>query len=165
MSVAALSGRLLTDVSTARKGTADLDTSNEPRGVRPIHPLLAVLLAGALPLFLGALLSDLAYAKTYEVQWNNFAQWLLAGAMVFTGLALLGSLIGLFGRRGGGGWRGLCFLLLLAMFAVGLIDSLVHTRDAYGAMPLGAVLSGIVTLLAVAATWAGFSSLRGGARA
>ena len=42
-----------------------------------LHPLHAILLAGTVPLFLGVLLSDIAYASSYEVQWKNFASWLM----------------------------------------------------------------------------------------
>lgn len=56
---------------------------------RALHPLHAVLLAGTIPLFLGALLCDLAYAASYEIQWSNFASWLIVGGLVFGGLALL----------------------------------------------------------------------------
>jgi uncharacterized membrane protein len=129
---------------------------------RPIHALHAVLLAGALPLFLGGLLSDWAYVHGYEVQWTNFAQWLIAGAMVFTGFALLWSVIEVVGRRASRGWRLACLLLLLGLFVTGLIDSFVHTQDAYGSMPTGLILSAVNTVLAVLAIWVGFSSLRRG---
>jgi uncharacterized membrane protein len=130
------------------------------RRLRAIHPLHAFLLAGAVPLFLGAFLSDLPYGNTAEIQWSNFAAWLLVGAMVFTGLALLWALIALVGARRG--WPLFCFLLLLAAFVLGLIDSFVHARDAYAVMPAAPIFSGIVTLLAILAAGAGFSSLRSG---
>lgn len=126
-----------------------------------IHPVHAFLLAGALPLFLGGLISDLAYARTYQIQWSNFASWLIAGGMVFTGFALLWSFIGLVrGRRRG--WPLLCFVMLLGMFALGLVNSFVHARDAFGSMPDGLILSAVITALAIAATAIGFSSLRTG---
>ena len=56
---------------------------------RAIHPLHAFLLAGAVPLFLGALLSDITYARSYQIQWSNFASWLIAGALVFAGFAIV----------------------------------------------------------------------------
>lgn len=127
---------------------------------RVIHPLHAVLLAGAFPLFLGGLFSDWAYNNTFEVQWNNFAAWLIAGAMVFTGFALLWSLIDLLRGTARRGWGLTCFFLLLAMFVLGLINSFVHARDAFGSQPQGVVLSVIVTLLAIGAIWIGFSTLR-----
>ena len=60
---------------------------------RALHPLHAILLASAIPLFLGALLSDWAYASSYEVQWTNFASWLILGGLVFGGFALVWAFI------------------------------------------------------------------------
>lgn len=128
----------------------------------PIHPLHAVLLASALPLFLGGLLSDWAYGSTYQIQWSNFAAWLIAGAMVFTGLSLLWGLIDLVRRGRRRGRTLVYFLVLLATFVLGLVNSFVHSRDAWGTMPDGLILSVIVTLLAGVAVWIGFSSLRFG---
>ena len=129
---------------------------------RAIHPLHAVLLAATLPLFLGGLLSDLAYVNSYEIQWINFAAWLIAGGMVFTGLALLWAVIELIRSRPRRGRPLLYFLLLLAVFVLGLLNSFQHARDAWGTMPGGLILSAIVALLAIAAAWVGFSSLRAG---
>ncbi|MDQ3205872.1 MAG: hypothetical protein M3Q40_05090 [Pseudomonadota bacterium] len=123
-----------------------------------IHPFHAVHLAGTFTLFLGVLLSDIAYWQTYQVQWTNFASWLIVGGLVFGGIALAAALFGLRHaalRRG----RYLVYsLLLLATWVLGLINALVHAKDAWGAMPEGLVLSVIVAVLAAAATWLGFSS-------
>ncbi|WP_207476695.1 DUF2231 domain-containing protein [Arenibaculum pallidiluteum] len=127
-----------------------------PRAIQPVH---AVLLAATIPLFLGGLLSDVAYTRSYEIQWSNFSAWLIAGGMVFTGLALLWSLIDLI-RADRRGRPFIYFLLLLATFVLGLVNSFVHARDAWGTMPDGVILSAIVTVLAILATWIGFSSLR-----
>jgi uncharacterized membrane protein len=129
-----------------------------------IHPFFAFLVAGAVPLFLGGLLSDLAYGSSAEIQWSNFAAWLLVGAMVFTGFALLWAFIALLRTRA---WRGrplLSFVLLLALFAIGLIDSFVHARDAWGIMPAAPILSAIATLIAAVAAVIGLSTLRADAR-
>jgi uncharacterized membrane protein len=132
--------------------------SADYRPARPIHPLYAFFLAGTVPLFLGALLSDLGYGKTAEPQWANFAAWLLLGAMVFTGFAGLASLIGLIRVRRG--WRVLAFLLLLAAFIIGFIDCFVHARDAWAIMPAAPILTAIATVIVILATLVGFSSLR-----
>lgn len=128
----------------------------------PLNPLHALLLAGSLPLFLGALLSDIAYYNSYHIQWSNFASWLIAGALVFSGLALLCALIGLFrsDRRQGGAL--VYFLLLLGGWILGFINALIHAKDAWAIMPTALVLSVIVTVLILAATWIGFFSLRAG---
>ena len=39
-------------------------------GRRPLHPLRAFLLAGSVPLFLGVLLSDIAYANSDRMHWQ-----------------------------------------------------------------------------------------------
>jgi uncharacterized membrane protein len=128
-----------------------------------IHPLHAFLLAASVPLFLGALLSDWAYSSSYEIQWTNFASWLLVGALVFAGFALLWGLIELL--RGDRSWRGrplITFLVLLAAWILGFVDALVHAKDAWAKMPEALLLSIIVTALAIAAAWLGFSTLRAG---
>ena len=66
---------------------------------RPLHPLHAILLSIPLPLFIGALICDVAYSRTWHVQWGNFSSWLIAGALLLLGLALLwGRLAALFSR-------------------------------------------------------------------
>lgn len=133
---------------------------HEPDRRSTLHPLHAVLLAGTLPLFAGALLSDIAYAGSYEIQWSNFASWLIAGGLLLGAVVLLWSLVDLLRGRGG---RALAyFLLVLATWVLGFFNALVHARDAWAAMPAGLVLSVIVLLLACAATWLGFSGSRRG---
>lgn len=138
-------------------------SSVERVAVRPIHPVHAVLLASAFPLFLGGLLADIAYGRSYEIQWSNFAAWLIAGAMVFTGFALLWALIDLIRARRRRGRTLVYFLALLLLFALGLIDSFVHAQDAWAIMPEATILSAIVVLLSLVALVIGFSGLRSGA--
>ena len=134
--------------------------SADRRATRPLHPFHAFLLAAAFPLFLGGLLSDLAYSSSYQMQWSNFAAWLIAGAVVFAGFATLWSLIALLRAKPRRGRPLILFLLLAAIFLLGLINSFVHARDAYGTMPDGLILSAVIALLALVATWIGFSGLR-----
>lgn len=126
-------------------------------------PLHSILLAGSVPLFLGALLSDIAYGQTYQIQWANFASWLIAGALVFSGFALLFALVNLLRAERKSGRPAVYFLLLLAAWVLGLVNAFQHAKDAYAMMPAGLVLSAIVTLLAVVATWIGLTNLRSGA--
>lgn len=127
-----------------------------------VHPLHAVMLAGTVPLFLGAMLSDIAYSATYQVQWTNFASWLIAGGLVFGAFAVVWAVIDLFhaDRRGP---RALLYaLLVVATWVLGFVNLLIHAKDAWASMPGGLILSVIVLVLACAATWVGFSSLRVG---
>ncbi|WP_197911940.1 DUF2231 domain-containing protein [Kineobactrum salinum] len=99
---------------------------------RGLHPLHAILLAGTIPLFLGALLSDYAYWSSHYIQWSTFASWLIAGGLVFAGLALLCAIAGLFHADRRRGPPLAYFLLLLITWIVGLFNALIHARDAWG---------------------------------
>lgn len=128
--------------------------------MRPLHPLHAILLAFPFPLFLGALLSDLAYGATFEVQWANFSSWLIAGGLFVGGFAVLGALINLFHS---GTARAILYLfLLLAMWGLGFVNALIHAKDAWATMPAGLYLSAVVALLALVAAWTGYSGFRAG---
>jgi uncharacterized membrane protein len=131
--------------------------------LRPLHPLHAILLAFPLPLFLGALLSDLAYRSTFHVQWANFSSWLIAGGLLVGAFAVLWALINLF-RRGTAS-RGrliVYFVVLLLMWGLGFVNALVHAKDAWATMPESLYLSAITTLLALVAAWIGYSGFRSG---
>lgn len=127
-----------------------------------VHALHGFLLGGVVSLCLGALLSDVAYARSYQIQWSNFASWLIAGALVLTGLALLWAAIDLFRseRRGN---RGLVyFVLLLGTWVLGFINALVHAKDAWAIMPTSLILSVIVAVFACVASWVGLATVRVG---
>ncbi|RMO13397.1 hypothetical protein ALQ47_00527 [Pseudomonas cichorii] len=125
-------------------------------------PLHAILLAGTVPLFLGALLSDITYFKTFQIQWSNFASWLIAGGLVFCGLALLFALVNLIRAEHKAGRPLVYFLLLLGTWVLGLINAFEHAKDAWAVMPSGLILSVIVTVLSVVSAWIGLTSLRSG---
>ena len=132
---------------------------HDTRVHRGIHPVHAVFLASMLPPFLGALLSDIAYANTYDIQWQNFSSWLIVGGMVFCGITLVLAIVGLF--RGWRDGRGVLYVLAVAAtFVLGFINALVHAKDAWAMMPEGPILSAIVLLLALLATWLGFAGYR-----
>lgn len=121
----------------------------------------AVIAFSALPLFLGALLSDWAYARNHEDQWANFAAWLIAAGLLFTGLGLLWALFDLLRLRLMRQRQGLVYVLaLLATFVLGFVNALVHARDGWATMPDGLVLSVIVMALALGGSVLGLVSWR-----
>lgn len=123
-----------------------------------IHPFHAAMLGALWPLFMGALLTDYAYWSSHEIQWANFAAWLLVGAMVATTLTLICGIVGLVG-----GSRAFPYVIALGVtWVVGFLNSLHHARDAWAIMPAALVWSAIATLLALVVTWMGFSNLRTG---
>lgn len=126
---------------------------------RTLHPVHGILVAAALPLFLGALLSDWAYSSTYEIQWTNFASWLVAGALVFVGFALVWALVDALRPDIGRGRRSWLYVGLLALtFVVGFVNALIHAKDAWAAMPAALILSLICFVLILASLWAAYAS-------
>ena len=133
---------------------------------RPLHPLHAVLLASILPLAAGALLADWAYVRSFEVQWINFAAWLILGALIFNGSALLWAAVETLRadsprRRNKWIYPG----LLTAAVVLNTVNTMIHTKDGWATMPVGLILSTIVLIVVAAAVWMGFAGQRtGGAR-
>jgi len=130
-------------------------------GPNPFH---AVMLAGTVPLFLGATLCDYAYSTSYHVQWVTFASWLNIGGLIFAGFALLCAVIGFFRSSHRGVVNMIYPALLLLTWVLGFVNSLVHARDVWAMMPAGFALSIVVTLLAGTAAWVGFSRLGAGGK-
>jgi uncharacterized membrane protein len=129
----------------------------------PLHPLHAIFLAFPLPLFLGALLCDLAYSASFHVQWINFSSWLIAGGLLIGAFALIWALIETVRSGAARTVRSIAyFAALLVMWVLGFINALVHAKDAWATMPASLYLSITVTLLALAAAWIGYSGLRAG---
>src|SRR5688572_1383128 len=108
-----------------RKGNGALPSQCNQQGnwsVREnsLRPVTVLLLGCTIALLLGALLSDIAYYQSFEVQWANFAAWLIAGALVTGALVVLLCVIGFFRRRTDRGRSGIVLLLVAAMWVAGL---------------------------------------------
>ncbi len=115
----------------------------------PIH---AMLVPFPIVCFVGAMLTDIAYAKSANIQWSNFSAWLLAFGTLFAGLAALFGLIDFFaGNRGDRptiGWVHLVGNALI--FVIALFNNFVHARDGWtSVVPTGLTLSVITVLLLV----------------
>ena len=128
---------------------------------RPLARFDAFLVAAMVPLFIAALIADYAYWTSFQVEWSNFASWLVAGGLVFGAAALVfaASDVSLDGGKG----KSLVYsLLLLLTWLLGFINAFVHARDAWAVMPSGLVLSLVVALLACVTAFVGFAHLPGG---
>ena len=112
----------------------------------PIH---AMLVPFPIVCFTGAMLADIVYSNSPQVQWTNFAQWLLAVGFI---VGLIAAIFGLIDFLAAGrtrpaiGWfhlGGNAIVLVLALF-----NNLVHSRDGWtGVVPTGLTLSVITFLL------------------
>jgi len=114
----------------------------------PIH---AMLVPFPIACFTGAMLTDITYSNSPQVQWANFSQWLLAFGLIMGVLAAIFGLIDFLaaGRaRPRIGWfhmGGNVVMLILAF-----INNLVHARDGWtGVVPTGLTLSVITVLLMI----------------
>ena len=115
------------------------------------NPLHAILLAFPVALYPAALLSDITYLNTAEIQWTNFSSWLIAGGDFFAGLVLAWAIFSLFfGRVRHSKGRGTLYLIVVAaMFVLGVINAFQHARDGWHSVgTLGLVLSILCTILA-----------------
>lgn len=138
-------------------------TTTEMNNVGPIHRIHAAVLAGTSTLVLGAALSDIAYSVSYEIQWINFASWLIVGGLVTAGIALVLAVVDLrHAERRAHGAIGYT-LLLLATWVMSFLNALVHARDAWATMPYGLVLSIVSALMVCMLTWFRFATLHPGA--
>ncbi len=114
---------------------------------RPLHPAFVPF---PLACFIGALLTDIAYANTATVQWANFSAWLLTVGLVTGALAMVAGAIDLArsaAMRASTAARvhagGNVVVMLLALWNV-----LVHSRDAWtSVVPTGIVLSAATVAL------------------
>ena len=134
-----------------------------PTGRRPLHPLHALLLAFPVALFACALLSDITYLESAEMQWSNFSAWLIVGGLVFGAPVLLWSAVSLFRRRHHAARNSALayFLLLLVMWVAGLINAFQHSQDAWSSVgATGITLSIVSTLTALAAGWIAYRGER-----
>lgn len=115
-----------------------------------LHPLHALLLAFPIVLFSGGLAADITYLNSGEIQWTNFAAWLIAFAMVFLAPVILWAIIIVWRWRSP---RAIMYLLLLAVLAIiGLINNFHHSHDAWSSVgSTGLLLSIISTVLVLIA--------------
>ena len=130
-----------------------------------LHPLHAILLAFPVALFTGALLSDITYLNSAEIQWTNFSAWLITGALLFGAPLLPWSLLP-FLRRRRAARRGRALLypvLVWLMWIVGLLNAFQHGRDGWSSVgTTGLVLSILSTLAALLAGWIAYGAGRSG---
>lgn len=127
---------------------------NLATGVK-LSPGLTILLGMSLALFLGALIADLAYFQTFEIQWANFSAWLIVGGLLVGGFLLALVVVNFIRHRHGNSRPVLLLGLIAIMWAFGLVNALVHSRDGWAMMPTGLILSLLVTFLGFAAAVVG----------
>lgn len=131
--------------------TDTIRTSAVPVVRHPVHALLAPV---PIVCFTGALLTDIAYWKSPDMQWANFSAWLLAVGMVFAVLAALAGIVDAIADRHLRRERGVSFHAIgsIVVLVLALINNFVHSRDAWtSVVPTGLTLS-VLTVVAMLVT-------------
>jgi uncharacterized membrane protein len=118
------------------------------------HPPL--IGAGA-TLLIGALVTDILYSQTADMQWANFSVWLITAGLILALLAGLALLLDLaLGRAGPVSWVHLAALAGAALLS--LLNVFVHSRDAWtSVVPQGLMLSVVVAVCLLLIGWRGWS--------
>lgn len=141
------------------------DTAPRHIAANPLHTILA---AYPIAFFTGAMVTDLVYVQTYEMQWANFSVWMIAAGLVMAGLAGVAGIVDAVRyRRQNRPRPGLAHSLGTALvFVIEVINAFVHSRDGYtSVVPLGLTLSVAATILVLVTSWIGFLPVRGTAPA
>jgi uncharacterized membrane protein len=123
----------------------------------PIHPMLVPF---PIVCFVGALVTDIAYWSTAQMMWADFSAWLLVIGMIMGGLAAIAGLTDFLGNRliraQPPAWPHMVGNIV--MLLVALLNTLVHTRDAWtSVVPTGLILSVITVLILPFTGWLGWS--------
>ncbi len=135
---------------------------HNPRSIAKIagHPLHPMLVPFPIACFVGALITDLAYWATAEMQWANFSIWLLTAGLIMSVFAGLAGAVDFLGnreiRRTRPAWPHV--LTNLVALALSVVNAFVHSRDAYtSVVPDGLILSAVVVVLLMFSAWMGGS--------
>ena len=124
------------------------------------HPIHRMLVPVPIVCFVGALVTDIAYAASGHMMWSDFSSWLILIGLIFGVLAGIAGLTDFLGNRLVRAQRlawphmlGNILVLVLAFF-----NLLVHSRDAWtSVVPIGLILSIITVLILPVTGWLGWS--------
>lgn len=124
---------------------------------RPIHPMLIPF---PIACFVAALVTDLAYWSTAEMMWADISAWLVTAGFILGVLAAIAGLIDFLSRPAIRGRRPAWFHAVgnLAVLVLGLLNTLVHSRDAWtSVVPLGLILSAATVAVLLFTGWMGWT--------
>lgn len=99
--------------------------------------------------FIAALVFDVVYVRSGEIMWDKSSAWLIAIGLLFAIVPRLIDLVQVWitHRRRTLMVEKLDFWLNLLAIAAAIVNSFVHSRDAYGVAPAGMWLSACTVIL------------------
>lgn len=117
------------------------------------HPLYALLAPVPVVCFTGALLTDITYSQSPDMQWANFSAWLLCVGMVFAVLAVLVAIIEHVRHRHVRRARSNLYAVgVVVVLVLALINNFVHSRDAWTSVVPGGLTLSALTVIAMILT-------------
>ena len=123
------------------------------------QPVYATLVQFPAVCFFGTLLTDIAYWKTMNVQWETFSVWLVTAGCIVAAFAAIAGLVTWFKHRHVRTlpFAGLHAIISIVALVLSIINAFVHSRDGWTAVvPQGLTLSAVVVVLMLLATWLGW---------
>lgn len=117
-----------------------------------LHSIHMGLLSFPVACFTLAVLTDLAYWATENLQWLHFSEWLLLAGLIAGAIELLVLLLEFLVRRTRPSWLAVIFGIAVLLLAT--VNSFVHTIDGWQAVvPNGLILSAVTVLAMLATAW------------
>ena len=135
-------------------------TDDYPRSTARIfgHPIHPMLVPFPIACFVGTLVTDLVYLRTADILWADFSDWLVSFGVIATIFVAIAGAVDFLGdsriRRLAPAW--IHAVGNVVAFILAIVNAFVHTRDAYGQMPAGLILSGLVVLILLVTGWNGW---------
>lgn len=121
---------------------------------QPIHSMLVQF---PIVCFTLTLFTDLVYWRAENLMWHNFSSWLLFAGLIFGVLAAIAGILDFFRssvRANRPAWPHAIGSLIV--FALALLNSLVHAGDGWTAIvPWGLALSAATVIVMIVSDWYG----------
>ena len=125
-------------------------------GGHPIHPMLIPF---PIAFFIGALVTDIVLAATYDPFWARMSFYLICAGLAMAALAALAGLTDFLGdrllRTAGTALHHMLGNVTVVMLEIVSLIVRVGPHHAASALPWGLVISAVVTLLLVYTGWLG----------
>ncbi len=125
-------------------------------------PVFAMFSPFPISCFTAALLTDIGYYNTADIQWANFSAWTLAFGEFFLGFVILITFIEIIRASGVRPIRAWLQLgLYILTFVLVMFNNFVHGRDGWtSVVPEGLFLSAITVVLMMIVSFVGFRTFR-----
>jgi uncharacterized membrane protein len=121
----------------------------------PIHPMLVPF---PIVCFIGAWLTDIAYANTYDPAWATSSSWLLTVGLIMAVFAVIAGAIDYFSDSPIRSYPAAKVHVIgnIVALVLTIINAFVHSRDGYtSVVPTGITLSTIVVVILGVTAWTG----------